>query len=619
MLGGAGRFIGMESKDAMAFESVSREASQARIDRCAQAAMRHRPSQSYTIADRFEDHADERPNAPFLFYQDREYRFQDINQEANLYAAAAAKLGMKIGDTAALMMENRPEFFSVYLGLAKIGVKIALINTNTRDAALLHAFEATQTKLVFLGAECAKEFSTLKNIAGCPPAYVIPDGDKTHPDMAGADPVAPLLVQGSVENPPKALRADVKGDDVFFYIFTSGTTGLPKAARLSHMRWLNAGEFNDAVLEIDGSDVFYSFLPLYHGAAGMSLVSAALVRGRPIVLRRRFSTSQFWPEVRKYNVTTTQYIGEICRYLLTPPPKADDADNPLRKMTGAGLSPSVWKEFQTRFGVEKIFEGYGGTESNAGVVNLDMKVGAVGRIPFKEKSNARLIRIDDLTGDAVRDENGHCIECGVDEPGELIGMILDLPDLAAGHFEGYTDAEASQKKILKNPFGNGASWFRSGDMLKCDADDYYYFVDRLGDTFRWKSENVSTTEVADALSGFPGSMTFNIYGVLVPDQEGRAGMAAIQMMPEHDFNPRKFHRFCKDRLPKYAVPVFVRISNAPDLTSTFKLRKVDLQREGYDPDLVSEPVWVLDEQAKTYIGVNDANLRRLGLAAFQSN
>jgi fatty-acyl-CoA synthase len=353
-------------------------------------------------------------------------------------------------------------------------------------------------------------------------------------------------------------------------------------------------------------------LPLYHGAAGMVVVSSALAQGAAIALRRRFSAGRFWDEVRRDGVTGLQYIGEICRYLLNQPPRPDDRDHGLRVMMGAGLTAGGWEAFQSRFGVERILEGWSSTEANTNLINLDGKVGACGRIPFRDRHNGRLIRWDVETESHPRDARGFCIECAPGEAGEFIGMILDLPDSGAGRFEGYTSVEETERKILRGVFQAGDAWYRSGDLLMRDEDDYYYFVDRIGDTFRWKSENVSTQEVAEALADFPGLEIANVYGVPVPGAEGRAGMAALVLRDRDAFDGRAFFALTVERLPDYAAPLVVRLVAAADLTSTFKLRKIDLQREGYDLDVVCDPLYVRDPAAHAYVPLTGANRPGIG-------
>jgi fatty-acyl-CoA synthase len=283
---------------------------------------------------------------------------------------------------------------------------------------------------------------------------------------------------------------------------------------------------------------------------------------------------------------------------------------------GAGLGADIWQEFQQRFGIERILEGWSSTEANTSMINVDNKPGSCGRVPFKELHNSRLVRYDVATDSYSRTEDGRLVECEVGEVGELIGMIPDLPDSGAGRFEGYTSEEATEKKILRDVFNAGDAWYRSGDLLRQDAEGYFYFIDRIGDTYRWKSENVSTQEVAEALGGFPGLEVANVYGVRVPGAEGRAGMAALVFASAVAFDAAAFFEFSSERLPPYAVPLFVRIPALADLTATFKLRKFDLQREGYDPALVGDPLYLRDEQLRAYVPLTAESLARVGLPAF---
>jgi fatty-acyl-CoA synthase len=363
-------------------------------------------------------------------------------------------------------------------------------------------------------------------------------------------------------------------------------------------------------------DAIGCVLPLYHGAGGMVVVSCALAQGAAIWLARRFSASRFWDEVRHHGVTGFQYVGEICRYLAAQPPRADDRDHRLKVMMGAGLGADVWEVFRRRFGVERILEGWSSTEANTSLINLDGVVGSCGRIPFPELHNGRLVRYDVEADRHPRDSRGFCIPCAPGEVGEFLGRILELPDSGAGRFEGYTDAAATERKILRDVFEPGDRWYRSGDLLRRDADDYYTFVDRIGDTFRWKSENVSTQEVADALAGLPGLLVANVYGVRVPGHEGRAGMAALTFADGAAFDGRALLARVRERLPAYAQPLFVRVAPEADMTSTFKLRKLDLQREGYAPTLARDPLFVRDDEAGAYVPLDTEALSRLGLPPF---
>jgi len=419
-------------------------------------------------------------------------------------------------------------------------------------------------------------------------------------------------LQAPDSNPPVEWRAGLVAGDPALYIFTSGTTGLPKAAVISHARWLITGDVMQTTMDVQPDDCFYCFLPLYHGAASLSAGATAFAAGASLLLRRKFSRTEFWSDVRQHGVTICQYVGEICRFLLTVPAQPSDREHSLRKMVGAGLAPEVWEQWVRRFGEFEIYEGWGSTESNTNTINLDNRVGSCGRVPFWEKTNLRLVRYDIETDSHPRDENGFLQLCDVDEVGEGIGMIIDIPDVVGGRFEGYTSPEATEKKILRNVFREGDAWWSSGDLLRCDSDGYCWFVDRIGDTFRWNSENVSTAEVADVLGDFPGLDAITVYGVKVPGAEGRAGMAALVLQPGVRFDPAKFWALALDRLPRYAAPIYLRIAPTTDMTGNYKLRKVDLQRQGYDTTLVDDPLYIRDDKLKTYVPLNPALARAVG-------
>ncbi len=590
---------------------MPREVTQAKLDRLAAATLRHTPSQRYTVADRFEERARAHPDRTFLLYDGARLSYGALNAGANRQAHALRAAGIARGRPAALLMENRPEFIAAWLACAKLGVTVALVNTQLRGDVLRHALATTGAQTLVVGAELLDAVAGMGERAHevALPTYVVRD---PWTPAAGDAPPAPRSARPLVDLDARAIdmpasdldpevRAVLRGGDDLFHIFTSGTTGLPKTARLSHMRYLGVGDGMSAIAEYGPDDVIACVLPLYHGAGGMVVISCALAQGAAVALRRRFSASRFWEEARRDGVTACQYVGELCRYLLNAPPSPADRDHRLRVMMGAGLGADIWRPFQERFGIARILEGWSSTEANTSLINLDDKVGSCGRIPFKERHNGRLIRYDVATDAHPRTPDGRCFECAPGEIGEFVGMILDLPDSAAGRFEGYTSADATERKILRDVFQPGDRWYRSGDLLSHDADGYFTFVDRIGDTFRWKSENVSTQEVAETLAAFDGVAIANVYGVAIPGAEGRAGMAALVLRPGAAFDGARFHAFTAARLPAYALPLFVRVAADADVTSTFKLRKVALQAEGYDPARVRDPLFVRDEAARAYV------------------
>jgi fatty-acyl-CoA synthase len=355
-------------------------------------------------------------------------------------------------------------------------------------------------------------------------------------------------------------------------------------------------------------DVLYCPLPLYHTVAGVMAVNAVLSAGGTLALARRFRASRFWDDLVEMRATAFQYVGELPRYLLDQPERASEHRHAVRFCVGNGLRPEVWERFRDRFQIPHIVEFYGATESNVSMVNLDDRVGSVGKPAVGMK--AELLRYDVARGELVRDADGRLVLCGVDEAGELIGRI-SKGRTVAGTFEGYTSKEASEKKILRDVVKRGDAWFRSGDLMRRDADGYYAFVDRIGDTFRWKGENVSTQQVAGAVGEFPGVEICAVYGVGIPGADGRAGMAALRMHDGAGIDGEQLYAHVRQALPGYAQPAFVRVIEAPDMTATFKIRKVALQREGYDDPAISDPILYRDDECGAYLALTPEVVRRV--------
>ena len=599
----------------------SREETQVKLDQRSAVANNTKPYDLYTLGDRIEAQADKHADAPFLIYDDQTYSYAQVDAIANQYANVLRDRGIKAGDVCAVVMENRPELFFCWFAIAKIGAVSTFVNYHLHGKPLIHVLESTNVRAVLIGEECLESFQATPETAQFP-RWLVPDAENpAQPqDLEGIDQsFAPAVQSADTARPPRTLREHIRAEQDMLYIFTSGTTGLPKAARYSHMRWMGSGDVMVVTLDATPDDVFYCCLPLYHGAAATSVASTALAAGASIVIRRKFSARGFWPDVHRYGVTIFQYVGEICRYLLNQPETENQKNHSLRCMLGAGLSTDVWRRWISRFGQVRIFEGWGSTEANTAVINVDDYVGSCGRIPDWNKTNLRLLKFDQNTQSHVRDENGMCVHCEPGETGEAVGFIVDSPEVGAGRFEGYTSAAATESKILRNVFQQGDAWWSSGDLLRYDENGYCYFVDRIGDTFRWKSENVSTQEVADELGVFPGLELVNVYGVQVPEHEGRAGMALVVMQPGYSFDPKAFFDLVDERLPHYARPVFVRVSAQADMTTTFKHRKVDLQKHGYDPVQFADPLFVKDEENDTYSPYSEEVLARNSLQPFAGN
>ena len=409
--------------------------------------------------------------------------------------------------------------------------------------------------------------------------------------------LAKALKSSSQLRPDRTVREEIVAKDVALYIYTSGTTGLPKAARISHMRaQLYMRGFAGATGATQ-DDRIYVALPLYHATGGLCGVGAALLNGGAVVLKRKFSTSQFWSDIHAEACTMFVYIGELCRYLINQPEQPLERDHRLRLAFGNGLRPEVWAIAQTRFNLPDILEFYGSTEGNVSLFNFDGKPGAIGRVPgyLKSRFNVRLVRFDVESEMPIRGPDGCCEETGVDEVGECIGQIGGD---AREDFGGYADKAASDKKVLRDVFAKGDAWFRTGDLMRIDTEGYFYFVDRIGDTFRWKGENVSTSEVSEGLAAIPGIKEATVYGVKVGDQDGRAGMASLVV--GEGFEIGALAAAVDAALPAYARPVFVRLQPEIEITGTFKYRKMDLVAEGFDPGVVKQPVYYRDA-ARGYV------------------
>jgi len=565
------------------------------------AVRRFRPDGSLTLADVFEDVVDRNPDSDAVVFEGRVTSYADLEAAANRVANWARSTGIGQGDVVALLMNNRTEYLSTWLGLIKAGAQVALINTNLASSPLSHALGVSGAVHIIVGAELAESLATVRAELG-PDVVVWASGGP----IEQARDLDAALAPVSAERPPASVRTGMQTSDNLFFIYTSGTTGNPKAAYFSHLKFLGAVAAYTVFCGITPRDRVYCVLPLYHTAGGVLAVGMALTNGAALILRDRFSASRFWDDCRSNGVTVFQYIGELCRYLLGVPESADDRRHDVRCAVGNGLRPDIWEEFQSRFGIRDIREFYGATEANFGLVNVDNTVGAVGRIPPYARAAlpVDLVRFDVETETHPRDARGHCIRCAPGEPGEAIGRIPAEKKSPVGRFEGYRDDGASDKKILRDVFDDGDRWYRTGDLLSRDDEGYYYFVDRIGDTYRWKGENVATSQVSEVVSTFGGVKEANVYGVTVPGADGRAGMAALVVDGQPDMPA--LYRHVTEHLPAYARPLFLRLRSHMDTTGTFKHRKIDLVEEGFDPARVDEPLFVLDDSSSTYRSLDAA-------------
>ena len=560
---------------------------------------------SVTLADELEKQVTKTPKNIAIEFEDQKITYQELEEKANKIANWAIQKGYKRGDVVSLLMENRPEYIIFWYGFSKIGATIALLNSNIKGKSLAHCINTSKCKSVFVDSELIDNFSSSQSeIEGSPDVYV--QGDK----VQGFNSFDTELVSSSTSRPKRTHREGLENTDPFLYVYTSGTTGLPKASKFSHLRFIASGSIQKKGLYMNEKSKNYMVLPLYHATGGAIGVTSALLFGGCLVLRKKFSAEKFWEDCVKYQATHFTYIGEMLRYLINTKPTEYDRKHQIQGILGNGLRPEVWTEFQSRFGIDNIVEFYGSSEGNISLFNIDSKFGAIGRIPpyLQNLMQVRIIKFDVNEEVQIRNSDGLCIECDFDEAGEAVGKIPD-DDAISGRFEGYTNEEATNKKILKDVFEKGDRWFTSGDLLKKDKDGYLYFVDRIGDTFRWKSENVATSEVGEVISTYKGVKEANVYGVLVPNQDGRAGMASIVV--DDSFNLEGLYDYLCDQLPKYSVPVFIRLSPEIEKTGTFKYKKNDLANEGFDPNKVADPLYFASNENEKYVQLDDGLFNKI--------
>lgn len=552
------------------------------------------PGSRNLICDDIEQAVARWRNRNAMTFEGRTVTYGELDAMANRFAHWGKGLNLRRGQTVALFMPNRLDYFAIWYGLSKIGVATALINNNLAGLPLAHCLNISGATRVIVDADTSPVFEAARTLL-----------DKTFqqwvlgPATGDQRDLVQALKSCSQLPPDKSVREDITAHDTALLIFTSGTTGMPKAARVTHARaQLYMRAFAGAT-GAKSSDRVYVALPLYHATGGLCALGAAFLNGGSVFLRKRFSATHFWPEVVAEGCTMFVYIGELCRYLANLPPQEDEARHKVRLAFGNGLRPDLWPVMKQRFRIPEVLEFYGSTEGNVSMFNFDGRDGAIGRVPkFLRKSfNIRLVRFDVETEAPVRAINGLCIEAGPGQIGECVGQIGRE---ARDEYVGYVDKAASEKKVLRDVFDKGDAWFATGDLMKTDADGYFYFIDRVGDTFRWKGENVSTSEVAQALLGVDGVQEAEVYGVSVDGADGRAGMAALVVGPAFDIV--NLSAVVSRELPPFAQPLFVRVLPAIETTGTFKIRKMDLVADGYDPGKVKGPLYFRDKK-KGYVKV----------------
>jgi len=562
------------------------------------------------FADIVADWAARQPDRPALLSDVGNFSYQALNDRIDRYARWALSAGIGKGDTVCLLMSGQPDYVAAWLGLSKVGGVAALINSRLIGSSLAHCIDVAAAGHIIVDDDLAPVFEEiLPRLKRTPKIW-------RHGRGSGEAYLEAALTRLNAGPLVPGERRDVTIDDRALLIFTSGTTGLPKAASISHRRILNWGGWFAGLTDATAEDRLFDCLPLFHSVGGVVAPCSMLAAGASVVLSNGFSASSFWRDIVRWDCTMFQYIGELCRYLLKAPPSEFETRHRLRLACGNGLRGDIWEAFQQRFSIPQILEFYAATEGNFSLYNVEGKPGAIGRIPplLAHRFPAAIVRVDAEQGTPLRNADGLCVACASGEIGEAIGRIGTAGD-AGGRFEGYTNVAETEKKVLRDVFAKGDAWFRTGDLMMLDEGGFFHFVDRIGDTFRWKGENVATSEVNEAILDCPGVIEAATYGVAVPGADGRAGMAAI--VTDDRFDLVAFSDHLARRLPFYACPVFVRLCTALDNTETFKRKKQDLVRAGFDPRHVTDPLFFRDPKSGDFLKLDADCFERIAQGALR--
>ncbi|XP_047425830.1 long-chain fatty acid transport protein 6 [Mugil cephalus] len=554
-----------------------------------------------TVLDRFIQNARRIPNKPFVIYEGRVHTYRDIEERSNRLAHVfLEKVNLRKGDCVAMLMSNEPDFLCVWFGLAKVGCSVAFLNTNIKSKSLRHCFDCCGAKTLIVGSDLVECLNGI--LTSLLDDNIKVWAMKSQSEHTQVHTLLDKLDAASDQPVPAALRATTSLKAPTLYIFTSGTTGLPKAAVITHLQSLKAAAGFWAFGGTE-DDVIYTPLPLYHSAASLIGIGGTIHLGATCILKKKFSASQFWNDCRKHNVTIFQYIGELCRYLCNQPKTELDKVHKVRMGVGNGLRQDVWREFQSRFGNIKMCEVYGSTEGNLCFMNHIGKIGTVGRSNFFYRLLFKydLVKYDMMKDEPVKDQYGFCQRVERGETGLLLSKVSALSP-----FFGYAGSKTlTEKKLMRNVFAKGDAYFNTGDLMAEDHEGFICFRDRVGDTFRWKGENVATTEVTETLGLVDFIQEVNVYGVEIPGHEGRAGMAAMIVRPGLMFDGKKLFEHVMTDLPAYARPLFIRLQEVMEMTSTFKQQKFQLVQSGFNPSTISDPLYVLDYEQKSYVPLTE--------------
>ncbi|MHA2287958.1 MAG: AMP-binding protein [Promethearchaeota archaeon] len=558
------------------------------------------PNQS--IGTSVEEIVNDIPDKNALLYEDSSWTWDEFNEQSNVIANFFLSSGLEQGDTIALMLENSPEYLFFTTGINKVQGISALINFNLRRQALLHSLRLVEPKWIIVDGDSLPNFIEIAEKLGYSyeNVYVVNNDENISHGFRDFQ----TFTKNTLKKNPDTTSNSLLRQTAFF-IYTSGTTGLPKACVMENYKLFVQGNFlGIGFADTEVNDIVYIPTPLYHNLA-IGVAWPAIIRtGAAIAIRKRFSATEYWKDIQKFKATFSIYVGEIPRYLLNQPVSEQEKNHTLKKLLGLGLRKEIWEKFQSRFQIEHIFEFYGLTEGHRSLINLEEIPGMVGRL---NQPGLALAKVNPEKGEFYRDEDGYCVPC---KPGE-IGMVLLKIDKAT-FFTGYKNKEKTEDKYMYDVFGKNDTFFNTNDMLMLHDDLWLSFADRFGDTYRWKGENISTLEIESVLNSYPPINQCAVYGISIPNTEGKAGMAAIRLNPSLKFDLKEFSKFVMDVFPAYSIPVFIRICDEElEVTGPYKIKKTNLRREGYSMESITDKLLIWDQSNKNYIILDDEIYQKL--------
>ncbi len=530
-------------------------------------------------------------------------KYGALNRLVNRYANYFVSTGIRKGDVVSVLADSRVDFLAVFLAGAKIGAVTALMNTGWPEKTLLHALNVKPARAIVVGEEHCGLFCAIadevEQTADQMRFFLQDRGELAAP--SGLVDLKKAAVDSPETNPP--CTGEVNSFDPCYMVFTSGTTGgMPKSVVLIHKTFIEGSSACQMILDLQKNDTVYIPLPFFHSTAIAVGWGPALLSGASIAIRRKFSASHFWDDTRKFRASKVCYVGELCRYLMNQPKRPNDAANPVNAMIGNGLSPELWKGFKERFDIPFVYEFYGASELHGMLINalnLDCTVG------FSFQANA-VVKYDVNSGRPYRNAEGLMEKVGHGETGLLLFEVI-----GDDYRPGYDNEEEAEKRIVRDVFRKGDVWFNCEDLVRDIGFRHRQFVDRLGDTFRWHSENVSTTEVDAVFGSLEQVSVSTTYGVKVPNMEGRAGMTAVVLNGKgvNGFDFKRLAETLRRELPRVAVPLFVRVTDAIEHTASLKLKKRALRDEGFDIERIADPVYVLLPGTNEYQRLTPATKR----------